>query len=43
MLYTLGFSCDVTAFVLNNVMADQFDDVREFAHCQVKSDSRTPC
>jgi len=35
MLYPPGFSCDVTVFVLNE-MANQFDDVRECTHCQLR-------
>jgi len=36
MLYPPGSSSDVTLIVLNSVMVDQFDDVRECAHCQVR-------
>jgi hypothetical protein len=32
LFYPADFSCDVTVFVLNNVMPDQFDDVRVCVH-----------
>jgi hypothetical protein len=36
MFYPPDFSYDITVFVLQNVMADQFDDMRECAHCQLR-------